>query len=93
MVSGQIVCEYCLSWHMHALDVLGGSTPAGCQVCEKSWETMRAESPETELAVRVLVVQKDGIYQMLCQSCGGPYVEKRPDLYRGTEFGRNTLKL
>jgi len=39
------------------------------------------------------VVPKDGIYQMLCSACSRPYVSKRADLYRGTEFGRKTLKL
>ena len=91
--AGQAICDDCLEWHVHALDVLGGATPKGCQGCGKTWETMQAESPAVEVAVSVFVVPKDGIYQMLCSACSRPYVSKRADLYRGTEFGRKTLKL
>jgi len=39
------------------------------------------------------VVPKDGIYQLLCACCVRPYVGKRADLYAGTRFGKETLKL
>jgi hypothetical protein len=90
---GQTICDYCLEWHFRALEFLGGAVPRGCQECGRTWETMQAESPAIEMAVRVFVVQKDGIYQMLCPVCAAKYVPKRADLYQGTEFGRNTLKL
>jgi hypothetical protein len=91
--AGPLVCDNCLDWHFHALGVLGGETPRGCQECGRTWERMQAESPAIEMAVRVFVVQKDGIYQMLCPVCAARYLPKRADLYQGTEFGRNTLKL
>ena len=43
--------------------------------------------------VRMYVVPKDGIYQLLCAGCVKPYLPKRKDLYRGTKFGTETLKI
>jgi hypothetical protein len=91
--SGQNICDVCLEWHFHALEFLGGAVPRGCQGCEKTWETMQAESPDVELAVGVFVVPKDGIYQMLCRACAAPYLPKRKDLYKATRFGREVLKI
>jgi hypothetical protein len=89
--SGQVICDYCLEWHFHALDMLGGEVPRGCQGCETSMEVlMHLAGGES---ARLYVVAKDGIYQMLCAQCVRPYLPKRPDLYKGTDFGRNVLKL
>lgn len=89
--SQQVVCDDCLAWHFHALDVLGGAIPRGCQECGLTWEKLR----ETEISVdiRMYVVPKDGIMQILCRNCIRRYAAKRPDLYRNTDFGRNVLKL
>lgn len=89
--SNQVICENCLDWHNAALEMLGGEPPRGCQECGRSWQTLSAETPG--LQVRMYVVPKDGIYQLLCPSCVRPYLPKRADLYRGTEFGSQTLKL
>jgi hypothetical protein len=93
MTSGQHICDDCLAWHFHALDFLGGATPKGCQECGRTWETMQAESPDAELAIRVFVVAKDGIYQMLCAPCAQAFLPKTPDLYKGTKFGSEVLHL
>ena len=37
-------------------------------------------------ALRVFIVPKDGIYQMLCVDCVAPYIDKRADVYGGTKF-------
>ena len=39
--------------------------------------------------VPLYVVPKDGLYQLLCKQCVVPYVKKRADLYKGTEFGQH----
>jgi hypothetical protein len=82
-----VICDHCLEWHFHALDFLGGAVPAGCQGCGASWEKLRNSAPGVE--VRMYVVPKDGIYQMLCQACVVPYTGKRGDLYRGTQYGES----
>jgi len=87
-----IICEYCLEWHLHALDFLGGALPNGCQGCDATRAEL-AERHPLEMAVRMYVVPKDGILQMLCGDCAGPYIGKRSDLYRGTQFGHNQLHL
>jgi hypothetical protein len=39
------------------------------------------------------VVPKDGIYQVHCATCVAAYVAKRADLYKGTQFGSEVLKI
>jgi acetone carboxylase gamma subunit len=85
--SGQVICDYCLEWHVKAMEFLGGSVPAGCQECGRTWEQLRCEDPRA-LDVRIYVVPKDGILQMLCERCAAPYTAKRKDLYRDTEYGK-----
>lgn len=65
--------------------------PRGCQVCETSWEILRDSTPGVE--VRMYVVPKDGIMQLLCRSCCQQYVAKRPDLYHGTQFAKSGLNI
>jgi hypothetical protein len=82
--SGQSICDYCLDWHFHAMDFLGGAVPRGCQGCNSPWDALQARTPGD--AVRMYVVPKDGINQMLCHSCTLAYAAKRPDLYKNTKF-------
>jgi hypothetical protein len=89
--SGQVICDDCLDWHFQALDLLAGKPPRGCQGCGITWEKLRDSTPGVE--VRMYVVPRDGIYQLLCRACVRPYLPKRADLYRGTQFGTETLKL
>ncbi len=91
MASGQAICEECLSWHIHAVEFLGGAVPRGCQECGKTWEFLRDSTLGDE--VRMYVVPKDGIYQIHCALCVREYVRKRSDIYRGTQFGSEVLKL
>lgn len=81
----QIICESCLDWHNRAIEFLTGGAIPGCQACGATWELLRDREPGHE--VRLYVVPKDGIYQVLCKGCIAPYVSKRTDLYRGTKFG------
>jgi hypothetical protein len=82
-----VICENCIDWHYNAHAFLGGAPPAGCQVCNATWEELRARDPQS-LAVKIYVVQKDNNLQMLCEECISPYTDKRADLYRGTEYGK-----
>lgn len=91
MASGQVICDDCLEWHQHALEFLGGGMPRGCQECGVSWEFLRDSTPGDE--VRMYVVPKDGILQVLCAECVRAYVPKRADLYMGTKFGSEVLKI
>ena len=86
--SGQAICDYCLEWHNHALEVAGGTTePIGCQGCQQTWPMLKAITPGED--VPLYVVPKDGLYQLLCKQCVVPYVTTRADLYKGTEFGQH----
>jgi hypothetical protein len=63
----------------------------GCQGCSATWEFLRDSTLGEE--VRLFVVPRDGIYQVLCAACVRVYLPKRADLYGGTQFGAETLKL
>lgn len=89
--SYQVICDDCLTWHYHALDVLGGALPHGCQECGARLAGLAEATPGDEL--KLYVVPKDGILQTLCATCARKYTGKRADLYRGTDYGRNQLKL
>jgi hypothetical protein len=87
----QRICDYCLDWHNKAIEFLAGRGLPGCQVCGASWEFLHDSTLGVE--VRMYVVPKDGIYQILCATCVRPYVSKRADLYGGTRFGTEALNL
>lgn len=89
--NAQIICDYCLDWHNKAIEFLAGRAMPGCQGCGASWEFLRDATPGVE--IRMYVVPKDGIYQVLCPACIRPYVSKRADLYRQTPFGTKALNL
>ena len=83
--NAQLICEDCLVWHNRALEFLAGGAPSGCQGCMATWEVLRDRAPGTQ--VRLYVLPRDGIYQMLCAECVAPYIRKRKDLYKETAFG------
>jgi hypothetical protein len=89
--NAQLICDHCIEWHIKAGEFLAGRAMPGCQACLASWEFLRDSAPGVE--VRLYVVPKDGIYQVLCAACFLPYVSKRVDLYTGTPFGTLALNL
>ncbi len=89
--SNQVICDHCLEWHFAALDMLGGSPPPGCQGCNHTWAELCAMTAGQQ--VRLYVVPKDSIYQLLCATCVRPYLPKRAELYKDTQFGNEALKL
>jgi hypothetical protein len=82
---GALMCWHCYEWHGHALLMLGGQPPPGCQDCGISFEELRLAYKGGD--VKMYLHQKDGIYQILCRRCSDQYVPKRVDLYGATEFG------
>lgn len=90
LTGAQRICDACLDWHNKALEFLAGRAIPGCQGCGASWELLRDSTADVE--VRLYVVPRDGIYQVLCRACVRPYVSARSDLYRETPFGA-ALKL
>jgi hypothetical protein len=87
ILTGAGICVRCLEWHQIALDLLAGKLPRGCQECGLSFETIRALAPGAE--VKMYVVPRDGIYQVLCRPCCDVYVRKARTLYRGTAFAKS----
>lgn len=85
LTDAQTICDYCLEWHNNALAVLAGGVPKGCQACETPWEVLSDSTPGG--SVRMYVLPKDGILQLLCAGCVKPYTMTRADLFKGTAFG------
>lgn len=92
LMQAQAICDDCIEWHNKALEFLAGAPPPGCQECAATWEFLR-DSAIGEENVRMYVVPRDGIYQILCAACARRYLPKRPDLYKGTPFGAAALKV
>jgi hypothetical protein len=74
-------CLICLDWHHHALKVLAGETPRGCQVCGVTFEQLSGRSA----TVKMILLIKDGIYQVLCKACEAHYAP-RCGFFRGTLY-------
>jgi hypothetical protein len=85
--TGQAMCWRCHDWHGHALAILGGAMPRGCQFCGLTLEDLNALTGGT--TTRMYVVPVDGIYTVACLTCKEDYCRKRADLYRGTKFGQD----
>lgn len=86
----QRICDDCLDWHNKAIAVLAGEGVCGCQACGASWDFLR--NSQIGVEVRLYVVPRDGIYQVLCATCIRKYLPMRADLYGGTRFGAEVLK-
>jgi len=90
LTGGPVMCWKCWQWHEHALKLLSGAIPPGCQVCGLTFADLEARSADGN--TRMYVHMKDGLYQVLCRMCSDAYTVKRRDLYGATEFGHR-LKL
>lgn len=90
MSGGAKICTRCWHWHHHALDVLAGDPPRGCQECHVDYDVLERRSIDGN--VRMSVIALDGIYAVVCPSCGDKIVRKRVDLFGDTEYGHK-LKL
>jgi hypothetical protein len=79
------MCWHCREWHLHALNILAGNPPRGCQECGLNYDQLEALSATGD--VRVCLHPKDGIWQVLCGPCSDEYERKRLDLYGDTPYG------
>lgn len=86
LLTGQCMCPRCHEWHLHALDVLSGAVPNGCQMCGVSTRTLN--DLDNSPTIRMYVIPIDGIYAIACLTCKEGYVRKRAELYKGTAFGK-----
>ena len=84
---GPIMCWHCYEWHRHALQMLSGHPPPGCQECGITFAALFEAAPGGDM--KMYLHAKDGIYQILCRTCSDAYVQKRVDLYGNTAFGRS----
>ena len=85
---GVTMCFICAEWHGHALKILAGDIPRGCQGCGRTFFSLLGVTKrclDTNISMRLVL--KDGIYQVLCEPCAVVYRTKRKEFYRGTEFG------
>ena len=87
---GAKMCWRCFEWHRCALRMLAGYPPSGCQQCGVTFQALRERNGGGD--IRMYLMPKDGIYQVLCKRCSDRYLPKRVDLIGDTAFGRS-LKL
>jgi hypothetical protein len=83
---GAKICMHCLEWHFKAIRILAGNPPDGCQKCGLKFQDLKECDALGNL--RMYLVVKDGIYQVLCEPCNAIYERKRADLFRETEYGK-----
>lgn len=85
---GVVMCFICADWHSHALKMLSGETPRGCQECGTTFSSLKvSQKLGRDAYITMRLVPKDGIYQVLCDPCAAKYRVKRKEYYRGTQFG------
>lgn len=82
---GVIRCFQCVEHHQEAiLSIARAQPPKACHGCNVPFRDLKDIGDGN---VPMALVEKDGIYQILCLPCEGKYVRKRQDLFRGTRFG------
>lgn len=83
---GVIRCFVCVQHHQEAiLSLAKAQPPKACHGCNTPFLDLQAVDNAGN--VPMALVEKDGIYQILCLPCEAQYVRKRQDLFRGTHFG------
>ena len=83
--NGVIRCFQCTEHHQEALLCLAkAQPPKACHGCNVPFLDLQDIGGGN---VPMALVEKDGIYQILCLPCEREYVRKRQDLFRGTRFG------
>lgn len=90
-VGGVKMCFHCHEWHVKQIDAVAiGGVPPGCFDCRKTWEELRLsfDLGDNPSEVKMFLVPKDGIYQLLCRTCSDAYEQKRADLLKGTQHGQ-----
>lgn len=95
MAKGNVrMCDNCYHRHVEALKRFALTPPPGCQTCGTTFDELKARALAAGQGnLRMVVVWKDGIYQVQCGTCSDAYLPKRVDLFKGTPFGSETLNL
>lgn len=89
-----VMCDVCYDRHTAELFRLANEIPAGCQECLLTFDELKArELSAGKGNLRMVVVWKDRRYQILCGTCSDAYLPKRVDLFKDTQFGRETLNM
>ena len=84
---GAIMCWDCWDHHVKTLRMLGGGKPVEeCQICRTPITEMMHEHNLSE--VSMFIVPKDGVLATACRECAASYLNKRADLFRGTEASK-----
>jgi hypothetical protein len=78
-----LMCWNCRELHTTQIEAF--APPPDCQGCKRTFEEIAAATEGEQ--VKMYPVWKDGVYQVLCESCEAEYVQKRKDLYGATRFG------
>jgi hypothetical protein len=90
-IGGVVMCLRCREWHDANIDALAkDGAPKGCFECRVTWAELRLrlEAGDNPAELKMFLVPKDGIYQLLCRTCSDAYERKRADLLRGTLYGQ-----
>lgn len=82
---GESMLQCWSCWEQQKVQIEAFNPPAECQGCRRSFAEIAAATLGDQ--VKMYPVWKDGIYQVLCESCEAAYVQKRRDLYGDTRFG------
>ena len=80
------MCWQCYEHHTKALAMLAGHVPVECGGCQRKLAELKAMDEQGNVPMYLHL--KDGVYQVLCQTCSDGYAPKRRDLYGSTEWGR-----
>lgn len=88
---GAKMCQHCYEWHLSSLNAVSkGGVPPGCFDCRATWDELRLRLDAGDnTSVKMILVPKDGIYQLLCRTCSNAYEQKRADLLSGTLYGQS----
>jgi len=75
------ICSYCWDQHLRLMQMIAnGGLPDHCQEC--------GPGAGNEVDEHLFLVDKDGIKQVLCQTCMDRYARKRMDLFGPTKYGQ-----
>ncbi|MCC7235590.1 MAG: hypothetical protein IT163_09825 [Bryobacterales bacterium] len=76
------MCLKCYTWHVVAIAQVRGIT--GCCECHSTFRQLRERTGRSGLRL----VPKDGIYQLMCEPCYGPWLLLNREQVKGTAFAK-----
>jgi|GEM_PF-5278634 len=80
------ICYDCYAWHLTAMAMLSGKAPPpGCQMCERSLDTLKREQFTDE--PKMYLHPLEGLYAVLCFDCSQRYEQLVRERYKNTPYG------